>query len=97
MKEIIDRKFKILAVNPCNGKIYTEENAILFRAKDAALLPALQAYFEACSRLLCNPEHLNSIDLLIARVSKYQRNVEIRVPDTNLQCEIERCIEGKNL
>ncbi len=27
---VIDRKYKILAVNPCSGKIHTEDDSVLF-------------------------------------------------------------------
>ncbi len=90
---MIDRKFKILAVNPCKGKHYTEENSMLFCAKDKALLPALYAYREACEKLGCGSEHLESILLLIGRVGEYQRE-ECRIPDTETDCEIDRCIGG---
>jgi hypothetical protein len=33
---MIDRKYKILAVNPVSGGMHTEEDAILFLAKDLA-------------------------------------------------------------
>jgi hypothetical protein len=91
---MIDRKFKILAINPCKGKIYTEENAVLFCAKDKALLPALYAYHKACETLKCGPEHLESILLLIGRVGDFQRDIGCRVPDTETDCEIARCIGG---
>lgn len=94
---IIDRKFKIKAVNPCNGNEYTEENSILLCAKDKAVIPALVEYYQACIRLGCHAEHLKSVELLIARVEKFQEEIEARKPDTHLDCEIERCIEGKNL
>jgi len=91
---MIDRKFKFVAVNPCNQKVYTEENAVVFCAKDKALLPALYAYKRACEDLDCNKEHLESIHLLAQRVLNYQQTIESRVPDTNLPCEIDRCING---
>lgn len=94
---IIDRKFKILAVNPCNGNVYTEQNSVLLCAKDAAIIPALSAYRDHCQRIGCHREHIDSINLLIERIEEYQRTIEKRIPDTNLDCEIERCIEGKNL
>jgi hypothetical protein len=97
MQPIIDRKFKILAVNPCNGKHYTERNAVLLCAKDKAVVPALQAYREACIDLGCGSEHIQSIQLLIQRVQSYQRMVESRIPDTDLECEIDRCINGIGL
>lgn len=94
---IIDRKFIFKAVNPCNGKTYDQTNAIILCAKDKAAIPALIAYLDACKRLECAPEHIESIGLLIDRISEYQDTIEVRIPDTNLKCEIERCIEGKNL
>ena len=92
---MIDRKFKILAINPCKGTIYTEENAILLCAKDMAVVPALEAYREACIDLDCGSEHIEAVDLLIERVEDFQLNVEARVPDTETPCEIDRCIGGK--
>jgi hypothetical protein len=89
----IDRKFQILAVNPVNGKIYTEKNAILLCAKDSAVPAALKAYRESASRLGANGAHLNSVDLLIQRVDEFQRTIESRVPDTVGE-EIPRCIDG---
>ena len=94
MKEIVDRKFKILAINPCNGKIYTEHNSILFVAKDAALLPALNAYLTECRNIGANLEHIESVEMLIERVTTFQKEVEKRKPDTIGNCEIDRCIGG---
>lgn len=95
--ETIDRKFKILAVNPCNGKHYTDKNALLLCAHDKAVPAALRAYRDECIRLGCEEEHFHSIELLIERVEEYQKDVESRIPDTNLDCEIRRCIGGEGL
>lgn len=91
---MIDRKFKILAVNPCNGKIYTEENAMLFCAKDLALIETLHGYREKCKDIGCGDEHLESISLLMERVSEFQQT-DSKIPDTDTDCEIDRCIGGK--
>ncbi|MCK5019397.1 MAG: hypothetical protein KAS32_20230 [Candidatus Peribacteraceae bacterium] len=91
--DVIDRKFKFVGVNPCKGKVYTEDNAMIFCAKDAALLPTLETYYYECKKLGCGKEHLESIDLLIARVTVFQGN-ERRTPDTETDCEIDRCIGG---
>ena len=90
---MIDRKFVFTAVNPVNGNHYTHENAVVFCAKDKALLPALRAYAGACVALDCLPEHIESIDLLTQRVRVYQQNIESRVPDT-VGAEIDRCVGG---
>ena len=96
--ETIDRKFIILAVNPCNGKHYTEKNALLLCAHDKAVPVALKAYCEECERLGANPEHIQSISLLIERVKKFQEAMGGgKVPDTIGACEVTRCIDGKGV
>ena len=94
---IIDRKFKINAVNPCNGKTYSEENSLLLCAKDKAVPVALKAYRAECVVIGANQEHIDSIDLLIRRVEEFQATTESRVPDTVGLCEIARCIHGEGL
>ena len=93
--EVIDRKFRFVAVNPCNNHVYTEENGIVFAAKDKALPEALRAYYKECRRLHCDSSHLESVNLLIERIVRFQANVECRIPDTDTPCEINRCIGGK--
>jgi hypothetical protein len=93
MNTPIDRKFRILAVNPANGKVYTEDNAFLICAKDKGAIAALVAYRGACLALGANPEHIASVDLLTGRVERYQAEVESRVPDT-IGDELPRCIGG---
>ena len=91
---MIDRKFKFVAVNPCKGNFYTEENAIVFCAKDRAVPAMLLEYIRQCRRLGCGQDHLESISLLIDRVNIYQHEVEKKIPDTETDCEIDRCIGG---
>ncbi len=94
MSETIDRKFNITAVNPCKPeRVYTEKDGIFFCAKDAALPAALEAYFIRCCELGCDDEHTESIELLINRIKEYQKT-ESKVPDTDTNCEIDRCIGG---
>ena len=88
----IDRKFKILAVNPVSGKFYTENEGVFFCAKDLAFLEILPAYLEKCRELGSNPEHLESIELLTERVKVFQET-ESKVPDT-VGNEIDRCVNG---
>ncbi len=80
--EPVDRKFKILAVNPCNGNIYTEDNAILFCAQDKAVPAMLRAYAKECKCFGVNDEHIESISLLHDRVQSFQANVTSKIPDT---------------
>jgi len=94
--EKIDRKFRILAVNPVNGKVYDESNALLLCAKDKAVPAALIAYRNECERIGANLEHIESVNLLLERVFRYQATVEKRVPDT-IGDEIPRCIRGEGV
>ena len=91
---MIDRKYKILAVNPCSGNVHTEEDAILFLAKDAAVLPMLETYVEECEMLGCEDTHIDSLHLLLERIEEYQKIVGTKVPDTDRPGEIDRCIKG---
>ena len=63
----IDWKYKIYAVNPCSGNEHTEDDSILFLAKDRAVTRMLICYLQECVRLKVNPAHLDSIILLIKR------------------------------
>lgn len=90
----IDWKYKIQAVNPCSGNTHTEADAVLFLVKDKAVPAMLRAYVLECERLGTNPAHLEAMELLIERVEQYQRDIESKIPDTDLPCEIERCTKG---
>ena len=95
--DAVDRKFRILAVNPVNGKIYTEKNAVVFVAKDKALPAALRAYKAECERIGADANHVTSVGLLIERVVEFQDYMGGgRVPDT-VGAEIPRCINGEGV
>jgi hypothetical protein len=82
---MIDRKFTIKASNRGSGAKHTEEDSLLFLAKDKALLPMLRAYKRECKRLGAHTEHLDSIEDLIWRVKKWQtanKNL-VKTPDTD--------------
>lgn len=88
----IDRKYTILAVNPSSGREHTEEDSVLFLAKDRAFLAILPKYLEECRRLGSNPDHLASVSLLIDRVTEYQKLHDSKVPDT-VGAEAVRCLK----
>ena len=93
----IDRKYQIHAVNPCSRNTHSEYDSILFLAKDKAVPAMLRAYLKESEKLGANPAHLESIGLLIGRVEQYQREVEAKIPDTDLPCEIRRCVDGEGV
>jgi len=92
---VVDRKYKIKAINPSSLNTHTEADSILFLAKDLALPATLQFYHDECERLGADISHLTSIKLLRERVLQYQKNNETKIPDTNTPEEIARCIDGK--
>lgn len=97
MSIAIDWKYKIQAQNPCSGNTHTEEDSILFLAKDRAVPAMLRAYLAECERLGTGPAHLEAVRLLLGRVERYQQGVESKVPDTDLPCEIARCTQGEGI
>lgn len=95
-QEAIDLKYEISAVNPCSQNRHSHFDSVLFLAKDRAFLEgALPGYRSKCIELGANPAHIASIDLMIQRVRRYQTDVEQKVPDTDLPCEIRRCVGGE--
>ena len=93
----IDRKYKISATNPCSGSTHDETDSVLFLAKDRGLLEAaLPAYLQWCVDNSVNPAHIESVSLLIERVRTFQQ-AESKIPDTDLPCEIRRCVEGEGV
>ena len=91
---ILDRKYKILAINPCSGSIHTEEDSVLFLAKDKFLPQVLQWYRDQCRMGGCDDSHLESISFLRERVIDFQKEHGAKIPDTSGECEIGRCILG---
>ncbi len=79
----IDYKFRFVAFNPGKpGSVYTEDDAFVMCAKDKAVIPALEAYIEACVRFDCDTIHIASVTALLSRVRDYQATIESKVPDT---------------
>lgn len=95
--EVVDRKFQIQAINPVNGKRYTEADSLLLCAKDKAVPAAIFAYKLECEKIGANPEHVRSIELLYNRVKDFQAVMGGgRVPDTVGE-EIPRCLNGEGV
>ncbi len=80
----IDRKYHIEASNPTSGSHHTEQDSILFLAKDAAVPDMLDAYSQKCIELGCSAHHLKSVELLRERVVKYQAEQGSKTADTTL-------------
>ena len=89
----IDRKFRFVGFNATNGKIVTEDNGVLFTAKDKALPATLRFYRLQCEAMGCGADHLVALDLLVERVEAYQARIEAHVPDTTRE-EARRTVDG---
>lgn len=79
----IDRKFKISATANRSGKHYTEQNAVLFLAKDRAFALTLPDYIRHCREVGAAPEQIQAAELLLERVLKFQSENETKVPDVD--------------
>lgn len=91
MTQPIDRKYRILAVNPVSGKVHDDNDAVLFLAKDKALPVALEAYRQACIDMGAGQEQVESVSLLIERVKNYQQAQGAKVADLSTS-EAENCL-----
>lgn len=94
---VLDRKFELLAVNPTNGKIYTQANAVVFAAHDAAFPVALSAYIEECKKIGATESQIVGATALLLRVKAFQKKVAKKVPDIVGNDEYERVLFGKGL
>lgn len=81
--EVVDRKFKIIAVSIKSEKKYTEKNALLFLLKDALLPDMLDHYFYLLSERHADERQLEGIRLLKDRVLRWQRAnpKKVKLPD----------------
>ncbi len=87
----IDRKFQIVARSIVSNNHYTEDNAVLFLAKDKAFLLTLPTYLEKCKEVGAAPEQIKAVELLIARVADYQAKNPgvVKVPDVDPTIEAD--------
>lgn len=78
----MDQKYKG-EVFKNNGTPVPEDEWIVFRAKDLALVETLEAYHCICTKLYCPNEHLDGIIRLKDRVVEFQNNnpERCKIPD----------------
>ena len=95
--EVIDRKFKFVAISNKSGKKYTEKNALVFLLKDALLPDMLDNYMGLCSQRGADERQLLGLRLLKDRVMKWQRANEkkVHLPDVQ-EGEEEKRVCRKN-
>ena len=90
--ETIDRKFHFTAVSIKSGKKYTQNNAVLFLAKDECLPELLDTYYAICSRRGVDARQLTAIGLLKNRVIAWQKKNfnKVHLPDVEQGKEEKR-------
>lgn len=91
----IDRKFAFTGTSLSSGKLYSEDNAIIFLARDAALPETLMTYLKVCKDKGASVQQLDSIRALYRRVVKFQeQNLDaVKVADVQPGDEFNRLIE----
>jgi hypothetical protein len=94
---MIDRKFKFLAVNPSNGKVYTENEGVVFLVKDNLFLPMLKEYhLLVCATSIegADSDEAKSILLMIERAYAWRQNHpdQLKLPDITGEIERQRLL-----
>jgi hypothetical protein len=96
--ERLDRKFSFMAFatgkrTPEGGHVhYTEEDAIVFLAKDVLLVPLLHYYLRLCGQYRVGVAQTEGIRLLVDRVEAWQRGHLdlLKLPDVDPGPEADR-------
>lgn len=93
--EAIDRKFKILAFNPCHrGDGHTEADSFLFLTRDKYAPAALEGYIKAMKESgEVGEAQISSAELLLDRVKAWQVENGLRIPDVDEGCEMDSCLK----
>lgn len=94
--EAIDRKFMFNAICVEHGHQHDQTDAMIFLAKDKALVPTLEFYKEQCWQLGAKPEQIVGIDLLIIRVKRFQAEHADRVKVADVDVPDKAGILDKN-
>jgi hypothetical protein len=85
--ERIDRKFTFSGICTEHRAAHavSHMDAVVFLARDRALVPTLHFYQTRCQQLGADPRQVEGIRLLIARVERWQAEhpEELKVPDVD--------------
>lgn len=79
----LDAKFSGVIFKVKDGSIVTDDEYMVFLAKDNAFMPTLRFYRTECERLGADAEHLAAVDRTIERLTEWRRvNLHrLKVPD----------------
>lgn len=81
----LDRKFRIFAWNRSGTKKepYTQADGMFFLARDPAFRSILPIYRNECAKHGAGKDQLDSLDMLISRVTRYAEDHPSKVPDAD--------------
>lgn len=96
--ENIDRKFSFNATHNTKGTVHTEEDSVLFLAKDKLLPDLLGRYEHLCTINGVGSDQIIGVRLLRARVEEYQKNNPeiVKLPDID-EGDEESAVCGPNI
>lgn len=79
----LDAKFSGVIFKVKNGAIVTDDQYMVFLAKDDAFLPTLQFYLAECKRIGADMEHLAAVERTLERLIQWRHaNPDLcKVPD----------------
>jgi hypothetical protein len=94
MPKPVDLKFQFLATHVITGQTHSQDDGIVFLAKDDAFPGTLQAYLQECQRLGAKKEQLEGVKRLIKRVEAWRAAHPdlCKVPDVEPGPEADRVL-----
>lgn len=79
---IRDPKYQIFALNVTTLALHSEQDSVLFLAKDQVLPYALEAYISKAIAIGVSQEHIDKMTQLLDDVKNYQADNGSKLPDT---------------
>lgn len=92
MKQAIDGKYRILAINPCTGSVHDEYDSVRFSPADAAFVEMVQNYPRICQKLGADENQILGAEMMVERINAYAAENGVKVPDVVNDCEIDHCM-----
>lgn len=88
----IDRKYRLLAINPQSREFYDENNSFILLATDQAVPAALKTYLGELEKINADEEYILMAKRLLAQVMEFQVAFGCSLPVT-AGGEATRCME----
>lgn len=89
MKQAIDGKYIILAINKCTKNVHDEYDSVRFSPADAAFVEMVQSYPSICKRLGADEGQVLGAEKMVERINAYADEHGVKVPDVVNDCELD--------